>query len=196
MADTGTGFRTCATHYTGSASGRPARAPHAQRPAQRQPEPRGLRRARRRRLAEVLPGRASGPDTSERSEDGPLPLLAADAAILAISLGLLEPPELTTMAETALDQLEARPDAAVIAAAAVIAILGATFSIRHLLPAHQQRGINELKLPSAQARDGTAPRSGDGPSRRRSRPISTDSRPCVTPARASCPPIPRRSTPR
>jgi hypothetical protein len=84
-----------------------------------------------------------------------LALLAAGAAILAVALGLVEPPDLTGMAETALDQLEAWPDAAVIAAAAVIAILGAAFSIRHLLPAHQQRGVNELKLPSGEGRHRT-----------------------------------------
>jgi hypothetical protein len=84
-----------------------------------------------------------------------LALVAAGAAILAIALDLLEPPDLSGMAETALDQLEAWPAAAVIIVAAVVAILGAAFSIRHLLPAHQQRGVNELRLPSGEGRHRT-----------------------------------------
>jgi hypothetical protein len=84
-----------------------------------------------------------------------LALVAAGAAILAIALDLLEPPDLSGMAETALEQLEAWPAAAVIIVAAVVAILGAAFSIRHLLPAHQQRGVNELRLPSGEGRHRT-----------------------------------------
>jgi hypothetical protein len=84
-----------------------------------------------------------------------LALVAAGAAIVAIALDLLEPPDLAGIAETALDQLELWPDAAVIAVAAVVAILGAAFSIRHLLPAHQQRGVNELTLPSGEGRHRT-----------------------------------------
>jgi hypothetical protein len=84
-----------------------------------------------------------------------LALVAAGVAILAIALDLLEPPDLTGIAETALDQLEAWPDAAVIAVAAVVAILGAAFSIRHLLPARQQRAVNELRLPSGDGRHRT-----------------------------------------
>ncbi|WP_052669138.1 hypothetical protein [Nitriliruptor alkaliphilus] len=79
-----------------------------------------------------------------------LALVAAGTAILAIVLNLLAPPDLTGMTETALEQLEAWPDVAVIAVAAVVAILGAAFAIRHLLPAHQQRGVNELRLPSGE----------------------------------------------
>lgn len=84
-----------------------------------------------------------------------LAMVAAGAAILAIALDLLEPPDLTGMTETALEQLEAWPEAAVIAVAAIVAILGAAFSIRHLLPAHQQRGVNELRLPSGEGRHRT-----------------------------------------
>jgi hypothetical protein len=84
-----------------------------------------------------------------------LALVAAGAAILAIALDLLDPPDLSGIAETALEQLEAWPAAAVIAVAAIVAILGAAFSIRHLLPAHQQRGVNELKLPSGEGRHRT-----------------------------------------
>lgn len=84
-----------------------------------------------------------------------LALVAAGAAILAIALDLLEPPDLTGIAETALEQLEAWPAAAVIAVAAVVAILGAAFSIRHLLPAHQQRAVSELTLPSGEGRHRT-----------------------------------------
>lgn len=84
-----------------------------------------------------------------------LALVAAGVAILAIALDLLEPPDLSGMAETALEQLEAWPDAAVIGVAAVVAILGAAFSIRHLLPAQQQRAITELRLPSGEGRHRT-----------------------------------------
>jgi hypothetical protein len=84
-----------------------------------------------------------------------LALVAAGAAILAIAFDLLEPPDLTGMAETALEQLRAWPAAAVIAVAAVVAILGAAFAIRHLLPAHQPRGVNELTLPSGEGRHRT-----------------------------------------
>jgi hypothetical protein len=84
-----------------------------------------------------------------------LALVAAGAAILAIALGLLDPPDLSGIAETGLEQLEAWPVAAVIAVAAIVAILGAGFSIRHLLPAHQQRGVNDLKLPSGEGRHRT-----------------------------------------
>jgi hypothetical protein len=80
---------------------------------------------------------------------------AAGAAILAIALDLLEPPNLAGIAETAQEQLEAWPEAAVIAVAVVVAILGAALSIRHLLPAHQQRGVNELRLPSGEGRHRT-----------------------------------------
>jgi hypothetical protein len=84
-----------------------------------------------------------------------LALVAAGAAILAIALDLLEPPDLTGIADTALEQLQAWPEAAVIAVAAVVAILGAAFSIRHLLPAYQQRAVNELTLPSGEGRHRT-----------------------------------------
>lgn len=84
-----------------------------------------------------------------------LALVAAGAAILAIALDLLELPDLTGIAETALEQLEAWPAAAVIVVAAVAAILGAAFSIRHLLPAHQQRAVSELTLPSGEGRHRT-----------------------------------------
>ena len=84
-----------------------------------------------------------------------LALVAAGAAILAIALDLLEPPDLTGMAETALEQLEAWPDAAVIAVTAAVAILGAAYSIRHLLPAHQHQAVSELKLPSGEGRHRT-----------------------------------------
>ena len=84
-----------------------------------------------------------------------LVLVAAGAAILAIALDLLEPPDLSGIAETALEQLEAWPAAAVIAVATVVAILGAGYSIRHLLPAHQQRAVAELKLPSGEGRHHT-----------------------------------------
>jgi hypothetical protein len=79
-----------------------------------------------------------------------LALVAAGAAILAIAIDLLEPPDLTGIAQTAVEELEAWPDAAVIAVAAVVAILGAAFSIRHLLPAHQPRTVSELTLPSGE----------------------------------------------
>jgi hypothetical protein len=85
-----------------------------------------------------------------------LALVAAGAAILAIASDLLDPPDLSGIAETALEQLEAWPAAVVIAVAAIVAILGAAFSIRHLLPAHQQRGVNELTLPSGEGRHRTA----------------------------------------
>ena len=84
-----------------------------------------------------------------------LALVAAGAAILAIALDLLEPPDLTGIAQIALEQLEAWPDAAVIAVTAAIAILGAAFSIRHLLPAHQQQAVSELRLPSGEGRHRT-----------------------------------------
>lgn len=84
-----------------------------------------------------------------------LALVAAGAAILAIALDLLEPPDLTGIAETALEQLVAWPEAAVIAVAAVVAILGAVVSIRHLLPAHRQRAVSELKLQSGEGRHRT-----------------------------------------
>lgn len=84
-----------------------------------------------------------------------LALVAAGAAILAIALDLLAPPDLTGIAETTLEQLEAWPAAAVVAVAAVVAILGAVFSIRHLLPAHQQRAVSELTLPSGEGRHRT-----------------------------------------
>lgn len=81
-----------------------------------------------------------------------LALVAAGAGILAIALDLLEPPDLAGMAETALEQLEVWPEAAVIAVAAVVAILGAAFSIRHLLPARRPNAVSELTLPSEQGR--------------------------------------------
>jgi len=84
-----------------------------------------------------------------------LALVAAGAAILAIPLDLVEPPDLTGIAETALEQLEAWPAAAVVAVAAVVAILGAAYSIRHLLPAHQPRAVSELRLPSGEGRHRT-----------------------------------------
>ena len=84
-----------------------------------------------------------------------LALVIAGAAILAIALDLLEPPDLSGIAETTLEQLEAWPALAVIGVAALIAILGAAFSIRHLLPAHQQRSVSELKLPSGAGRHRT-----------------------------------------
>jgi hypothetical protein len=84
-----------------------------------------------------------------------LVLVAAGVAILAIALDLLEPPDLTAIAETARAQLEAWPEAAVIAVAAVVAILAAAFAIRHLLPAHQPRGVSELTLPSGEGRHRT-----------------------------------------
>ncbi len=84
-----------------------------------------------------------------------LALSAAGAAILAIALDLLEPPDLTGMADTALEQLEAWPAVAVVLVAAVVAILGAAFAIRHLLPAHQQQAVSELKLPSGEGRHHT-----------------------------------------
>lgn len=84
-----------------------------------------------------------------------LALVAAGAAILAIAVDLLEPPDLPGIAENALEQLEAWPAAAVIAVAAIVAILGAAFSIRHLLPAHQQPAVSELKLPSGEGRHRT-----------------------------------------
>lgn len=84
-----------------------------------------------------------------------LALVAAGAAILAIALDLLAPPDLTGMARTALEQLEAWPDAAVIAVTAIVAILGAAYSIRHLLPAHQQRAVSDLELPSGDGRHRT-----------------------------------------
>jgi hypothetical protein len=88
-----------------------------------------------------------------------LALVAAGALIVAIAVDLLEPPDLTGMTDTALDQLEAWPAAAVIAVAAVVAILGAAFVIRHLLPAHQQRALNELTLPSGEGRHRTEVRA-------------------------------------
>jgi hypothetical protein len=88
-----------------------------------------------------------------------LALVAAGALIVAIAVDLLEPPDLTGMTDTALDQLEAWPAAAVIAVAAVVAILGAAFAIRHLLPAHQQRAVNELALPSGEGRHRTEVRA-------------------------------------
>jgi hypothetical protein len=84
-----------------------------------------------------------------------LALVAAGAAILAIALGLLELPDLTGIAETALEQLEARPAAAVIAVAAIVAILGAAYAIRHLAPAYRPGAVNELKLPSGEGRHRT-----------------------------------------
>jgi hypothetical protein len=77
-----------------------------------------------------------------------LALIAAGGAILAIALDLIETPDLSGTAEDVLAQLEAWPEAAVIAVAAIVAILGAAFSIRHLLPARQRRTVSELKLPS------------------------------------------------
>jgi hypothetical protein len=77
-----------------------------------------------------------------------LALIAAGGAILAIALDLIETPDLSGIAEDVLAQLEAWPEAAVIAVAAIVAILGAAFSIRHLLPARQRRTVSELKLPS------------------------------------------------
>jgi hypothetical protein len=88
-----------------------------------------------------------------------LALVAAGALIVAIAVDLLEPPDLTGTTETALDQLEAWPAAAVIAVATVVAILGAAFAIRHLLPAHQQRALNELTLPSGEGRHRTEVRA-------------------------------------
>jgi hypothetical protein len=82
-------------------------------------------------------------------------LVAAGAVILAIALDLLEPPDLTGITGTTLEQLEAWPDAAVIAVAAVVAILAAAFSIRHLLPAYQQPAVSELRLPSGEGRHRT-----------------------------------------
>lgn len=84
-----------------------------------------------------------------------LALVASGAAILAIALDLLEMPDLTGTAEAGLEQLQAWPDAAVIAVAAVVAILGALYSIRHLLPAHQQQSVSELVLPSGEGRHRT-----------------------------------------
>lgn len=84
-----------------------------------------------------------------------LALVAAGAAILAIALDLVEAPDLTGIAEGALEQLEAWPEALVIVVAGVVAILGALFSIRHLLPAHRQRGVTELRLPSGEGRHRT-----------------------------------------
>jgi hypothetical protein len=84
-----------------------------------------------------------------------LALVAAGAAVLSIALELLPPPDLTGATETGLRQLEAWPDAAVIAIAAVVAILGAAFAIRHLLPAHRAPGVNELALPSGEGRHRT-----------------------------------------
>lgn len=84
-----------------------------------------------------------------------LALIAAGAAILAIALDLLDLPDLTGIAETGLEQLEAWPEAAVIAVAAIVAILGAAFAIRHLLPAHQRRTVSELTLPSGQGQHRT-----------------------------------------
>lgn len=84
-----------------------------------------------------------------------LALVTGGAAILAGALDLLEPPDLTGIAETALEQLEAWPAAAVIAVAALVAILGAALSIRHLLPAHRQRAVSELTLPSGEGRHRT-----------------------------------------
>ena len=79
-----------------------------------------------------------------------LTLVVAGGAILAIAFDLLEPPDLSGIAESSLEQLEAWPAAAVIGVAAIVAILGAVFSIRHLLPAHQQRAVAELRLPSGE----------------------------------------------
>lgn len=84
-----------------------------------------------------------------------LALVGAGAAILAIALDLLELPDLSGIAETALEQLEAWPAVAVIGGAAIVGILAAAFSIRHLLPAHQQRAISELRLPSGEGRHRT-----------------------------------------
>ena len=84
-----------------------------------------------------------------------LALVAAGVTILAIALALLEPPDLTGIAETVVEQLEAWPEAAVIAVTAVVAILGAAFAIRHLLPAHQPRSVSELTLPSGEGRHRT-----------------------------------------
>lgn len=84
-----------------------------------------------------------------------LALVAAGAAILAVGMDFLEPPDLSGITETALEQLDAWPVAAVIAVAAIVAILGAAFSIRHLLPAHQQRSVSELRLPSGEGRHRT-----------------------------------------
>ncbi|MEX2503583.1 MAG: hypothetical protein WD378_01965 [Egicoccus sp.] len=84
-----------------------------------------------------------------------LALVAAGAAILAIALELLEPPDLSGIAETALEQLEAWPAAAVIAVAAIVAILGAALAIRHLLPAHQPRTVSGLTLLSGEGRHRT-----------------------------------------
>lgn len=89
-----------------------------------------------------------------------LALAAAGAAILAIALDLLAPLDLSGIAETTLGQLEAWPAAAVIGVAALVAILGAVFSIRHLLPAHQQRAVSELRLRSGEGRHHTEVRGG------------------------------------
>ncbi len=70
-------------------------------------------------------------------------------------LDLLEPPDLTGIAETALQQLEAWPAAAVIAVAVVVAFLAAVYSVRHLLPAHRQGAVSELRLPSGEGRHRT-----------------------------------------
>jgi hypothetical protein len=89
-----------------------------------------------------------------------LALIAGGAATLAIALDVLEAPDLRGIAETALEQLEAWPDAAVIVVAAVVAILGAAYSIRHLLPAHQQRAVSEVRLPSGEGRHRTEVQGG------------------------------------
>ncbi|MFO7779509.1 MAG: hypothetical protein R6V28_14270 [Nitriliruptoraceae bacterium] len=84
-----------------------------------------------------------------------LALAVAGAAILAVALDLLEAPDLPGTAETVLERLEAWPAAAVIGVAALVAVLSVAFSIRHLLPAHQQRAVSELRLPSGEGRHHT-----------------------------------------
>lgn len=82
-------------------------------------------------------------------------LVAAGVTILAIAFELIEPPDLTGMAEMVMAQLEAWPATAVIAVAAVVAILAAAYAIRHFLPAHQERVVSELRLPSGDGRHRT-----------------------------------------
>lgn len=84
-----------------------------------------------------------------------LAMLAAGVAILAAALGFLEPPDLAGMADTALQRLEEWPAIAVIVVGAVVAILGAAFAVRHLLPASQPSTVSQLTLPSPEGRHHT-----------------------------------------
>lgn len=77
---------------------------------------------------------------------GGLALIAAGTLILTTALGYLDLADLSGMTETLIAQLEAWPAAAVIAVAAIVAILGTGFFSRHLLPAHKNSAVSELRL--------------------------------------------------